>query len=159
MSALEKKLSDKEANVTELASADFVKGLPTASHGSFHALSLYEKKSYLVNRELDKIGFGYGFVNEPGYSGLTPGPGSRYQWCIFLLCGFGYFLDLAFAQLSGLILAPLAQEMGVSEIMQPNIYTAMNVGLTVGAFFWGLAVDIWGRRICVRSQPRSCFCG
>ena len=39
-------------------------------------LTLYEKKALLVNRELDSHGMG------------------RYQWWIFFLCGFGYFLDL-----------------------------------------------------------------
>lgn len=37
---------------------------------------LYERKSLLVQRELDLMGLG------------------RYQKCIWLLCGFGYFLDL-----------------------------------------------------------------
>jgi hypothetical protein len=35
--------------------------------------------------EIDKLGFG------------------KYQWCIWLLCGFGYFLDLAWAQGVGLM--------------------------------------------------------
>lgn len=43
-------------------------------------LSLYEKKALLVNRELDSHGMG------------------RYQWYIFFLCGFGYLLDLLYAQ-------------------------------------------------------------
>lgn len=43
-------------------------------------LSLYEKKALLVNRELDSHGMG------------------RYQWCIFFLCGFGYLIDLMYAQ-------------------------------------------------------------
>ena len=40
----------------------------------FHGLTLYEKKALLVNRELDAHGMG------------------KYQWWIFFLCGFGYFL-------------------------------------------------------------------
>lgn len=39
-------------------------------------LSLYEKKALVVNRELAAQGMG------------------RYQWMVFFLCGFGYFLDL-----------------------------------------------------------------
>lgn len=35
------------------------------------------------------------------------------QWCLFALCGFGYLLDLAFAQLFGLIITPLQAELGV----------------------------------------------
>lgn len=56
--------------------------------------TLYEKKCLLVNREIDRMGMG------------------RYQWCIWTLCGFGYFLDLLWAQAFGLVLQPLQQEFG-----------------------------------------------
>jgi len=39
-------------------------------------LTNFEKKAAFINAELDKFGMG------------------RYQWCIWFLCGFGYFLDL-----------------------------------------------------------------
>ena len=51
-------------------------------------LSNFEKKAALINAELDKFGMG------------------RYQICIWFLCGFGYFLDLAWAQGVGLIPPP-----------------------------------------------------
>lgn len=51
-----------------------------AGDPELEGLTLYEKKALLVNRELDRQGMG------------------RYQWMIFLLCGFGYFLDLLWAQ-------------------------------------------------------------
>ena len=57
-------------------------------------LSLYEKKALLVNRELDSHGMG------------------KYQWWIFFLCGFGYFLDLMWAQAFGLVATPLENELG-----------------------------------------------
>lgn len=38
-----------------------------------------------VLSEIDKMGFG------------------KYQWCIWLLCGFGYFLDLAWSEGVGLL--------------------------------------------------------
>ncbi|KAJ9125580.1 hypothetical protein QFC22_000542 [Naganishia vaughanmartiniae] len=57
----------------------------------------FERKAALINRELDKMGFG------------------RYQMAIWFLCG-------------GLI------------------FTAMSAGLTAGAFFFGLLVDIIGRK-------------
>lgn len=50
-------------------------------------LSLYERKALLVNRELAAQGMG------------------RYQWAVFFLCGFGYLLDLLWAQAFGLVLA------------------------------------------------------
>lgn len=60
-------------------------------------LSLYEKKALLVNRELDSHGMG------------------KYQWYIFFLCGFGYFLDLMWAQAFGLVASPLQEELGFSS--------------------------------------------
>lgn len=56
--------------------------------------SLYDRKCLLINAELDRHGMG------------------RYQWYIFFLCGFGYLLDLLWAQAFGLVLQPLMQEMG-----------------------------------------------
>ncbi|KAK5029526.1 hypothetical protein LTS07_005988 [Exophiala sideris] len=61
-----------------LTVADMLKG--TASHD----LTPFERKAALINAEIDKMGFG------------------KYQKCIWLLCGFGYFLDLAWAQGVGL---------------------------------------------------------
>lgn len=60
----------------------------------FQGRSLYEKKCILINRELDSYGMG------------------RYQWCIWALCGFGYFIDLLWAQAFGLVLGPVQQEFG-----------------------------------------------
>jgi len=72
----------------------------------------------------------------------------RYQWSIFFLCGAGYFLDLAWAQAFGLVGSALQQELGVSDRNIANLSVAFNTGLTVGAFTWGLLVDILGRRWC-----------
>lgn len=58
--------------------------------------SLYEKKCLLINHQIDSFGMG------------------KYQWCIFFLCGFGYLLDLMWAQAFGLVLSPLEQEFGFS---------------------------------------------
>ncbi|MAD83840.1 MAG: hypothetical protein CL912_12835 [Deltaproteobacteria bacterium] len=60
-------------------------------------LSLYEKKSLLINKELNAMGMG------------------KYQWYIWSLCGLGYFLDLLWAQAFGLIATPLQQELGFSS--------------------------------------------
>ena len=49
------------------------------------SLSLFEKKSILINRELDSHGMG------------------KYQWCIWSLCGFGYLIDLLWAEAFGLV--------------------------------------------------------
>lgn len=90
-------------------------------------LTLYEKKALLVNQELASQGMG------------------RYQWMIFVLCGFGYFLDLLWAQAFGLILAQVQQEFGFSDADSGNLSTSFSAGLTAGAAFWGILVDIIGR--------------
>ncbi|GAA6059099.1 hypothetical protein JCM10212_002070 [Sporobolomyces blumeae] len=96
---------------------------------TYNQLTLYEKKSVLINRELDRM-------NEYGFWKL-----GRYQ-----LCGFGYFLDLCWAQAFGLIAGAIQQELDVADNRIGDIFTAFSAGLTVGAFFWGLMVDIIGRR-------------
>ncbi|KAK3672686.1 hypothetical protein LTR78_007498 [Recurvomyces mirabilis] len=91
-------------------------------------LTLYEKKCVLINHEIDNNGMG------------------RYQWYIWGLCGFGYMLDLLWAQAFGLVLSPLEQELGFSLSNSGNISVAFSAGLTAGAFFWGVLVDIIGRQ-------------
>ncbi|KAF7795302.1 hypothetical protein EIP86_006456 [Pleurotus ostreatoroseus] len=78
-----------------------------------------ELKTALINRALEETGMG------------------KYQWCIFFLCGFGYALDLMWAQAFSLVTPRIQQELGVA---------VFSAGLTVGAFVWGLLVDIIGRR-------------
>ncbi|KAJ4186000.1 hypothetical protein NW767_012739 [Fusarium falciforme] len=92
-----------------------------------NGLTLYEKKCVLVNREIDTQGIG------------------RYQWYIWGLCGFGYMLDLLWAQAFGLVLSPLQQELGFGNDESGNISTSFNAGLTAGAFVWGLLADIIGK--------------
>lgn len=89
-------------------------------------LSLYDKKCVLINREVDAMGMG------------------RYQWMIWGLCGFGYLLDLLWAQAFGLALSPLQQELGFGNDQSGNISTAFSAGLTAGAFFWGALSDVVG---------------
>ncbi len=91
-------------------------------------LTPFEKKAAMINAELDKFGLG------------------RYQICIWFLCGFGYFLDLAWAQGVGLIASAIYQEMNVPAGHQGHIWALANAGLAVGAFFWGITVDIIGRK-------------
>lgn len=83
------------------------------------------------------------FQNENGFWQL-----GRYQWCIFFLCSFGYFLDLCWAQAFGLISGQIQQELGIADARIGDIFTAFSAGLTVGAFAWGLLVDIIGRKWC-----------
>jgi hypothetical protein len=38
----------------------------------------------------------------------------RYQWYIFILCGFGYFLDLCWSHAFGMTAAAIQQELGIA---------------------------------------------
>ncbi|KAH7063437.1 major facilitator superfamily domain-containing protein, partial [Macrophomina phaseolina] len=89
-------------------------------------LSLFEKKCILINREIDAMGMG------------------RYQWYVWGLCGFGYFLDLLWANAFGLVLGPVQQEFGFGNDQSGNISTSFSAGLTAGAFVWGVLADIIG---------------
>lgn len=95
---------------------------------NFEGLTLYEKKCLLINREIDDMGMG------------------RYQWFLWGLAGFGYFLDLLWAEAFGLVLSPLQQEFGFASSKTSNISVCFSAGLTAGAAFWGIMVDIIGRR-------------
>lgn len=104
-------------------------------------LSLYEKKCVLINREIDSMGMG------------------KYQWYVWGLCGFGYMLDLLWAQAFGLALSPLQQEMGFGNGESGNISTSFNAGLTAGAFVWGVLSDVVGMWMLSCPAPRALFDG
>ena len=110
------------ASELDLSLASILKG--TAAK----PLTTFEKKAALINAELDKFGMG------------------RYQLCIWFLCGFGYFLDLAWAQGVGLIASAVYQEMNVPDDQTGVIWSCANAGLAVGALTFGVLVDIIGRR-------------
>lgn len=90
--------------------------------------TLFEKKAALINAELDKFGLG------------------RYQICIWFLCGFGYFLDLAWAQGVSLVSTAIYQEMNVPDNKTALLFSLSNAGLAIGSFTFGILVDIIGRR-------------
>lgn len=83
---------------TDLSFAAILKG--TAAN----PLNTFEKKAALINVELDKFGMG------------------KYQICIWFLCGFGYFLDLAWSQGVGLIASAIYQEVSYSTLRADNAY-------------------------------------
>ena len=92
--------SDKEINSSSVLDKELSPG-DRLNHQDGHfpdpemeGLSLYEKKALLVNRELDSHGMG------------------KYQWYIFFLCGFGYLVDLLYAQAFGLVEPAMMQEFG-----------------------------------------------
>ncbi|TKX22375.1 MFS transporter-like protein 99 [Elsinoe australis] len=118
----EKKSVDSGSPRADVNTASF------AGDPDFEGLTLYEKKCVLVNREIDNNGMG------------------RYQIYIWFLCGFGYLIDLLWAQAFGLVLSPLEQELGFNPDQSGNISASFSAGLTAGAFVWGVLVDIIGRQ-------------
>ena len=74
--------------------------------------SLYDRKCMIVNREIERLGMG------------------RYQWCIWGLCGLGYFIDLLWAQAFGLVVKPMQQEFGFGcAYTPPTSHSGRMVGL------------------------------
>ncbi|KAI0860327.1 major facilitator superfamily domain-containing protein [Xylaria cubensis] len=102
--------------------------IPQVDVNKLPGITLYEKKCLLINREIDAMGMG------------------RYQWTVWGLCGFGYLIDLLWAQAFGLALSPLQQEFGFGSGQTGNITVAFSAGLTAGAFVWGVLADTIGRR-------------
>jgi hypothetical protein len=110
----------------KLSHADVPETAAGVDTSGLEGLTLYEKKCVLINREIDRQGM------------------SRYQWYIWGLCGFGYMLDLLWAQAFGLVLSPLQQELGFGNDETGNISISFSAGLTAGAFVWGFLSDIIG---------------
>ncbi|RDX40469.1 MFS general substrate transporter [Lentinus brumalis] len=86
---------------------------------------VYQAKARLINSALQEMGMG------------------KYQWWLFAVAGFGWFADSVWPLLGGLILSPAVQELHFNG---PFLSLAQNIGLLIGAVFWGFGCDIWGRR-------------
>ncbi|KAI1338497.1 MFS general substrate transporter [Xylariaceae sp. FL0016] len=89
----------------------------------------YDRKSKLINKAIQDIGMG------------------RYQWELFVLCGFGWLADNLWLQGVALTLTPLSLEFGVSSTEIRYTTLSLFTGLCIGASFWGLASDVIGRRL------------
>ncbi|KAF5329762.1 hypothetical protein D9619_009282 [Psilocybe cf. subviscida] len=88
---------------------------------------VYYEKTLILNRAIQEIGMG------------------RYQWQLFFVAGFGWFADSVWPLITGLILTPVINEFHFDA---PFLSLAANAGLLVGAVFWGVGCDVWGRRWC-----------
>ena len=104
--------TDKEINLSNMLDKEDSPADPPNYHNGhprdpeMEGLTLYEKKALLVNRELDSHGMG------------------KYQWYIFFLCGFGYLVDLLYAQAFGLVEPAMMQEFGFgSSTSRPSLHT------------------------------------
>ncbi|TFK18623.1 MFS general substrate transporter [Coprinopsis marcescibilis] len=88
--------------------------------------STYLAKARILNNAIQSIGMG------------------RYQWGLFVVTGFGWFADNLWPIVTGLILPPTVNEFNYSP---PWLKLGQNIGLLLGAAFWGVGADIWGRKI------------
>ncbi|KAK1778999.1 major facilitator superfamily domain-containing protein [Copromyces sp. CBS 386.78] len=89
----------------------------------------YEMKSKLVNKAIQDIGMG------------------RYNWQLFVLCGFGWFADNLWMQGISLTLPSLSAEFDISEKTVRYTTSFLFGGLCFGSFIWGIGSDVLGRRL------------
>ena len=87
---------------------------------------VYEKKAHTLNNAIQDIGMGW------------------YQWQLFVVVGFGWASDNLWPIVTSLILTPVTNEFNVKR--PPLLSLAQNIGLLVGAMFWGFGCDIFGRK-------------
>lgn len=90
----------------------------------------YLRKSRLVTRSIDEMGFG------------------RYQLGLFFVAGFGWFADNAWPTATSYILQRLVEVDKVHHPVgrAPYLTLAQNLGLLAGAMVWSLSADIIGRK-------------
>ncbi|KAK6360291.1 hypothetical protein TWF730_006439 [Orbilia blumenaviensis] len=86
----------------------------------------YRAKATILNAAMQDMGFG------------------AYQKFLFCVCGFGWFIDNMWPQVTAIILSSVQREF---KFDPPSLLAlSQNIGLLVGAAVWGLASDIIGRR-------------
>ncbi|OJA13522.1 hypothetical protein AZE42_10522 [Rhizopogon vesiculosus] len=115
----------------ESKSIDFTPPLPNITNPAIDLYEggyndpVYEAKALVLNHAIQDIGMG------------------RYQWYLYFVAGFGWFADVTWTVMNGLIIAPVMNEFHFNGAF---LSLASNIGLFAGALFWGLGCDIWGRR-------------
>ncbi|KAF2280072.1 MFS general substrate transporter [Westerdykella ornata] len=87
---------------------------------------VYAAKARVLNKAIQEIGMG------------------RYQWQLFIVIGFGWASDNLWPITTSLILPPITLEFLPQR--PPYLTLAQNLGLLVGALFWGFGCDLFGRR-------------
>ncbi|KAL1878281.1 hypothetical protein Daus18300_002199 [Diaporthe australafricana] len=124
-------VGDEGTGMLEMSAAEYsIEGLrKEVRRGGSGMRSDYEMKSMLVNKAVQDIGMG------------------KYNWHLFVLCGFGWFADNLWMQGVSLILPSLSAEFGVAEKTVRYTTSAVYLGLCFGSFTWGVGSDILGRRI------------
>ncbi|KAL2841704.1 major facilitator superfamily domain-containing protein [Aspergillus pseudoustus] len=100
---------------------------PLNCGADLNAASAYKLNTNVLNRAIQEVGMG------------------RYQWQLFGVVGFGWACDNLWPIVTSLVLVPVTYEFNVPK--PPILLLAQNIGLLVGALFWGLGCDIFGRRV------------
>ena len=88
---------------------------------------VYEAKARVLNAATQEIGMG------------------KYQWQLFIVIGFGWASDNLWPIVTSLIFTAVKNEF--SPYQAPLLTLSQNIGLLVGAMFWGFGCDIFGRKI------------
>ncbi|KAI0667723.1 MFS general substrate transporter [Trametes maxima] len=96
---------------------------------------VYQAKSQILNNAFQEIGMGKYQANITHHD----------DWYLFCVTGFGWYSDNLWPIVISLILDPVITEFGTQA---PYIKVAQGIGLLVGAAFWGVAADVWGRKWC-----------
>ncbi|OCH87958.1 MFS general substrate transporter [Obba rivulosa] len=86
---------------------------------------VYQAKAKILNAAFQEIGMG------------------KYQWHLFMMAGFGWLSDNLWPVVTSLVFTPAVNEF---HFQGPFLTLSQSIGLLVGAMFWGLGSDVWGRR-------------
>ncbi|KAI9842013.1 MAG: hypothetical protein M1838_003316 [Thelocarpon superellum] len=114
----------KHDSVAHTTAIDGIAPDPTLPPGTIDPV--YEAKAHVLNNAIQEIGMG------------------RYQWQLFGVIGFGWASDNLWPVATSLILTPVTNEFKAPK--PPLLSLSQNIGLLVGAIFWGFGCDIFGRR-------------
>ena len=71
----------------------------------------------------------------------------RYQWQLWVLCGFGWVADQMLLQMLAVNQPRVQAEFNIDGHRVGGITSSYFAGLATGATFWGYGADIWGRKI------------
>ncbi|KAE8551241.1 hypothetical protein EYB25_007477 [Talaromyces marneffei] len=96
------------------------------------------RKMALVNAAIDEIG-------------MTP-----FQWTLFFLNGFGYAVDSLLVVCQSIAHPSASQEFGNPSKYVAGISLASQIGLLVGAAFWGFSADVIGRKLAFNTSLFAC---
>lgn len=99
---------------------------PETTSDTYDENGSYKAKAEVLNSAIQEIGMG------------------RYQWQLFVVIGFGWASDNLWPIVTSLILPAITAEFNPSKA--PVLTLAQNIGLLIGAVFWGFGCDIFGRR-------------